>query len=131
MVRKPWEVNPETYAVCKSDLYMKSLDGKDAENIKFGSTLARDAHGGLRFDYQLANPPYGKEWKMDKDAIEAENERGHAGRFGAGLPRISDGQLLFLCYMLGKSKPQALGQPLLSHGHNLVRHRLILCHSVP
>ncbi len=103
------EVNPETYAVCKSDLYMKSLDGKDAENIKFGSTLARDAHGGLRFDYQLANPPYGKEWKIDQRAVEAEHERGHAGRFGAGLPRISDGQLLFLCHMLNRMKPREEG----------------------
>ncbi|MGA2703129.1 MAG: N-6 DNA methylase [Isosphaeraceae bacterium] len=103
------EVNPETYAVCKSDLYMKSLDGKDAENIKFGSTLARDAHGGLRFDYQLANPPYGKEWKIDQKGVEAEYERGHAGRFGAGLPRISDGQLLFLCHMLNRMKPKEEG----------------------
>ena len=103
------EVNPETYAVCKSDLYMKSLDGKDAENIKFSSTLARDAHGGLRFDYQLANPPYGKEWKIDQKAVEAEHERGHAGRFGAGLPRISDGQLLFLCHMLNRMKPREEG----------------------
>ena len=103
------EVNPETYAVCKSDLYMKSLDGKDAENIKFGSTLARDAHGGLRFDYQLANPPYGKEWKIDQKAVEAEHERGHAGRFGAGLPRISDGQLLFLYHMLNRMKPREEG----------------------
>jgi len=103
------EVNPETYAVCKSDLYMKSADGKDAENIKFGTTLARDAHGGLRFDYQLANPPYGKEWKIDQKAVEAEHERGHAGRFGAGLPRISDGQLLFLCHMLNRMKDREEG----------------------
>ncbi len=103
------EVNPETYAVCKSDLFMKSADGKDAENIKFGTTLARDAHGGLKYDYQLANPPYGKEWKIDQKAVEAEHERGHAGRFGAGLPRISDGQLLFLCHMLNRMKPREEG----------------------
>jgi type I restriction enzyme M protein len=59
------EVNSETFAVCKSDLYMKSVDGRDAENIKFGSTLANDQHATQRFDYLLANPPYGKEWKMD------------------------------------------------------------------
>src|SRR5271165_2708602 len=111
------EVNPETYAVCKSDLYMKSLDGKDAENIKFGSTLARDAHGGLRFDYQLANPPYGKEWKIDQKAVEAEHERGHGGRFGAGLPRISDGQLLFLCHMLNRMKPREEGGGAGRHRH--------------
>jgi type I restriction enzyme M protein len=72
-------------------------------------TLARDAHGGLRFDYQLANPPYGKEWKIDQKAVEAEHERGHGGRFGAGLPRISDGQLLFLCHMLNRMKPREEG----------------------
>jgi type I restriction enzyme M protein len=103
------EVNPETYAVCKSDLFMKSSDGNDAENILFGSTLAKDAHNGMRFDYQLANPPYGKEWKIDQKSVEAEHERGHGGRFGAGLPRISDGQLLFLCHMLNRMKPREEG----------------------
>jgi type I restriction enzyme M protein len=103
------EVNPETYALCKADLYLKSADGRDAENIVFGSTLARDAHAGRRFDYQLANPPYGKEWKMDQADVEREAERGYAGRFGAGLPRISDGQLLFLQHMLSRMKPPAEG----------------------
>ena len=98
------EVNPETFAVCKSDLYLKSADGKDAENIKFGSTLAHDQHAGSRFDYLLTNPPYGKEWKMDQAAVETEAERGYAGRFGAGLPRISDGQLLFLQHLLCRTK---------------------------
>jgi type I restriction enzyme M protein len=103
------EVNPETYALCKADLYLKSADGRDAENIAFGSTLARDAHAGRRFDYQLANPPYGKEWKMDQADVEREAERGAAGRFGAGLPRISDGQLLFLQHMLNRMKPPEEG----------------------
>ena len=98
------EVNPETFAVCKSDLYLKSSDGRDAENIKFGSTLSHDQHAGSRFDYLLTNPPYGKEWKMDQAAVEAEAERGYAGRFGAGLPRISDGQLLFLQHLLCRMK---------------------------
>jgi type I restriction enzyme M protein len=98
------EVNPETFAVCKSDLYMKSLDGRDAENIQFGSTLGNDRHADKHFDYLLSNPPYGKEWKMDKEKVEAEAERGYAGRFGAGLPRISDGQLLFLQHMLSRMK---------------------------
>jgi type I restriction enzyme M protein len=93
------EVNPETFAVCKSDLYMKSADGRDAENIAFGSTLSRDAHVNERFDYQLANPPYGKEWKKDQQAVEAEAEKEN-GRFSAGTPRISDGQMLFLQHML-------------------------------
>jgi len=103
------EVNPETYAVCKSDLYMKSADGSDAENVKFGSTLSRDLHADKRFDYQLANPPYGKDWKMDREAVEREAERGDAGRFGAGLPRISDGQLLFLQHMLSRMQPAEKG----------------------
>ncbi|MBN2251337.1 MAG: N-6 DNA methylase [Candidatus Altiarchaeota archaeon] len=98
------EVNPETFAMCKSDLYMKSADGKDAENIKFGSTLSNDRHKDRRFDYMLANPPYGKDWKRDQAAVEAEAERGYAGRFGPGTPRISDGQLLFLQHMLARMK---------------------------
>jgi len=103
------EVNPETYAVCKSDLYIKSADGRDAENVKFGSTLSNEGHAGQRFDYQLANPPYGKDWKMDREVVEREAERGHAGRFGAGTPRISDGQLLFLQHMLARMKPPDQG----------------------
>lgn len=97
------EVNPETFAVCKSDLYMKSIDGKDAENIKFGSTLSNDQHSDKTFDYLLANPPYGKDWKRDKDAVEAEVQRA-GSRFSAGTPRISDGQLLFLQHMLSRMK---------------------------
>jgi type I restriction enzyme M protein len=101
------EVNPETFAVCKSDLYMKSADGKDAENIAFGSTLSHDAHSAERFDYQLANPPYGKEWKRDQNAVLLEAEKGEKGRFVAGTPRISDGQLLFLQHMLSHmAKPE-------------------------
>ena len=96
------EVNPETFAMCKSDLYMKSPDVRDAENIKFGSTLSNDQHADKHFDYLLTNPPYGKEWKMDQAAIEAEAARGYAGRFGAGTPRISDGQLLFLQHLLAR-----------------------------
>ncbi len=102
------EVNPETFAVCKSDLYMKSADGKDAENIAFGSTLSNDAHPGEGFDYQLANPPYGKEWKKDQDAVETEASK-PGGRFSAGLPRISDGQLLFLQHMLSHMNPASKG----------------------
>src|SRR5258706_12307992 len=103
------EVNPETFAVCKSDLYMKSADGADADNIKFGSTLSRDRLADKRFDYLLANPPYGKDWKGNQDAVEAEHERGAAGRFSAGLPRISDGQLLFLQHMLSRMNPPEQG----------------------
>lgn len=103
------EVNPETFAICKSDLYMKSADGRDAENIVFGSTLSEDKHADKRFDYLLANPPYGKDWNRDKEKVEAEFERGTAGRFSAGLPRISDGQLLFLQQMLSRMKESARG----------------------
>jgi type I restriction enzyme M protein len=98
------EVNPETFAVCKSDLYMKSADGRDAENIMFGSTLRRDQHGNRRFDYMIANPPYGKDWKQDEEAVNEEAEKGANGRFPAGTPRISDGQMLFLQHMLTKMR---------------------------
>ncbi len=98
------EVNPETFAVCKSDLFMKSTDGRDAENIIFGTTLSNDLHGGRCFDYMIANPPYGKDWKRDEEAVVTEHERGASGRFGPGLPRISDGQLLFLLHMLAHMK---------------------------
>ncbi|MCZ7636544.1 MAG: type I restriction-modification system subunit M [Verrucomicrobia bacterium] len=103
------ESQPETFAVCKADLYMKSVDGRDADNIRFGSTLSDWQLGPRRYDYQCANPPYGKDWKLDQAAVEAEAERGHAGRFGAGLPRISDGQLLFLQHMLSRMKEPADG----------------------
>src|SRR5205809_2278457 len=98
------EVNPETWAVSKSDLFMKDPTGRDADNIAFGSTLSNDLHARIRFDYLIANPPYGKDWKRDEEAVTAEHERGAAGRFGPGLPRINDGQLLFLLHMLARAK---------------------------
>jgi type I restriction enzyme M protein len=98
------EVNPETWAVSKSDLFMKDPTGRDADNIAFGSTLSNDRHGSKTFDYLIANPPYGKDWKRDEDAVRAEHERGTSGRFAPGLPRISDGQLLFLLHMLAHGK---------------------------
>ncbi len=97
------EVNPETFAVAKSDLLIK---GENADNIKFGSTLSRDQLSVQTFDYMLSNPPYGKEWKKDQKEVENEAELGFQGRFGAGLPRISDGQLLFMQTMLAKMKPK-------------------------
>jgi type I restriction enzyme M protein len=104
------EVNPETFAVCKSDLFMKSIDGRDAEHIFFSSTLSNDRHRGHSFDYLIANPPYGKDWKRDEEAVRAEHDRGFAGRFGSGLPRVSDGQLLFLLHMMAhKKEPEAGG----------------------
>ena len=98
------EVNPETWAICKSDLFMKDPTGRDADNIAFGSTLSNDRHGAKAFDYLIANPPYGKDWKRDEDTVRAEHERGATGRFAPGLPRISDGQLLFLLHMLAHAK---------------------------
>ncbi len=104
------EVNPETWAVSKSDLFMKDPTGRDADNIAYGSTLSNDRHAGKTFDYLIANPPYGKDWKRDEDTVRAEHERSSAGRFGPGLPRISDGQLLFLLHMLAHAKnPQGGG----------------------
>ncbi len=98
------EVNPETWAVAKSDLFMKDPTGQDADNVAFGSTLSKDRHAGMNFDYLIANPPYGKDWKRDEEAVRTEHERGASGRFGPGLPRISDGQLLFLLHMLSHTK---------------------------
>jgi type I restriction enzyme M protein len=98
------EVNPETWAVSKADLFMKDPTGRDADNIGFGSTLSADKHAGVAFDYLIANPPYGKDWKRDEKAVREEHERGAGGRFAAGLPRISDGQLLFLLHMLAHAK---------------------------
>lgn len=98
------EVNPETWAMSKSDLFMKEPKGRDADNIAFGSVLSNDRHAKRAFDYLIANPPYGKDWKRDEDAVRAEHERGPAGRFAPGLPRISDGALLFLLHMLAHRK---------------------------
>ena len=99
------EVNPETYAVSKSDLFLNDPSGKDADRIAFGSVLSSPGHEGKTFDYLIANPPYGKDWKRDETEVKAEYEKGAAGRFQAGLPRISDGQLLFLQHMLSHVRP--------------------------
>ncbi|HKZ54784.1 MAG TPA: class I SAM-dependent DNA methyltransferase [Anaerolineales bacterium] len=98
------EVNPETWAVSKSDMLMLHPDGHDADNIESGSTLSNDKHAGKAFDYLITNPPYGKDWKRDEGAVRAEHARGSAGRFAPGVPRISDGQMLFLLHMLAHMK---------------------------
>ncbi len=100
------EVNAESYAICRSDMMLK---GQDASNIYFGNSFSDDGHAGMRFDYMLANPPFGVEWKKVKEAVEEEAKLGHAGRFGAGLPRINDGSLLFLQHMLFKMEAPAKG----------------------
>ena len=98
------EVNREIFAVVKSDLYITSEGGKDAKNIVLGNTLADDKHRGRGFDYMLANPPYGVKWEKVKTEVMAEAALGRNGRFEAGTPRISDGQLLFLQHMLSKMR---------------------------
>ncbi len=101
------ELNAETWAVCCSDLLLK---GQDPTNVVFGNSFSEDGHTGETFDYLLANPPFGVEWKKTKDEIETEHRtQGFDGRFGAGLPRISDGSLLFLQHMISKMKPASQG----------------------
>jgi type I restriction enzyme M protein len=101
------EVNSETYAVCKSDMLIKG-DDRDADNIKPESSFSKDGHPRSTFDYMLTNPPYGKDWKKEQRFISAEAAK-PGGRFSAGLPRISDGQLLFLQHMISKMKPVSEG----------------------
>ncbi|WP_319463791.1 class I SAM-dependent DNA methyltransferase [Micromonospora sp. RTP1Z1] len=95
------ELNGETYAICRSDMMLK---GGDPTKIAYGNSFSQDGHDAERFDYMLANPPFGVEWKKVENYIKAEAARGHAGRFGAGLPRINDGSLLFLQHMISKMK---------------------------
>ena len=96
------EINDETYAVCKSDMIIK---GENPDNIKPESSFSHDGFPDMTFDYILSNPPFGKDWNQDKGFIEEEYERGFSGRFGAGLPRIDDGQFLFLQHMISKMHP--------------------------
>lgn len=103
------ELNGQTYAICKADMLLKGEDperikGGDAEHNK-ASTLSNDEYAEEKFDYIISNPPYGVEWKKDKKAVDKEYERGFSGRFGAGLPRISDGQFLFIEHAISKFKP--------------------------
>jgi len=96
------ELNAETYAVCRSDMMLKD---QDASRIVYGNSFTEDGHQDQRFDYMLANPPFGVEWKKVADEVKAEHERkGFDGRFGAGLPRINDGSFLFLQHMISKMK---------------------------
>jgi type I restriction enzyme M protein len=97
------ELNDETYAVCRSDMMLK---GQDASHIKVGNSFNDDGHKGQTFDYCLANPPFGVEWKKVETDIRKEHDQlGFKGRFGAGLPRINDGSFLFLQHMISKMKP--------------------------
>jgi len=97
------ELNGESYAICKADMLIK---GQDISQIIHGNTLSDDGLPGKQFDYMLSNPPFGVEWKKIQKAIEKEHEeQGFDGRFGPGLPRVSDGSLLFLLHLISKMRP--------------------------
>ncbi|MDP2347859.1 MAG: class I SAM-dependent DNA methyltransferase [Gammaproteobacteria bacterium] len=94
------ELNPESYAICKADMLIK---GQDVSNIKLGNTLSNDQLYADRFDYMLSNPPFGVDWKkIEQDIIDEHMQKGFNGRFGPGLPRVSDGSLLFLLHLISK-----------------------------
>jgi type I restriction enzyme M protein len=96
------ELNDESYAICKADMLIK---GQDVANIVSGNTLSEDGHSHARFDYMLSNPPFGVEWKKVEKEVRKEYEsQGFNGRFGPGLPRVSDGSLLFLLHLLSKMR---------------------------
>ncbi|NKF24647.1 type I restriction-modification system subunit M [Solimonas marina] len=97
------ELNPESYAICKADMLIK---GQDITSIAFGNTLSEDGHHGQHFDYMLSNPPFGVEWKkVEKDVRKEREQQGFNGRFGPGLPRVSDGSMLFLLHLISKMRP--------------------------
>ena len=109
------ELNDQTFAICKADMLIK---GNNADFIKDGNTLSDDRFEGQTFDYILSNPPFGREWKNEKAKVEAEAKRGFAGRFGAGLPAASDGQMLFLMTALSKMKEPSQGGSRIAIIHN-------------
>ena len=101
------ELNPESYAICKADMLIK---GQDVANIICGNTLSADGLRGKQFDYMLSNPPFGVEWKNVENEIRKEaDDQGFSGRFGPGLPRVSDGSLLFLLHLISKMRPAVDG----------------------
>ena len=101
------ELNPESYAICKADMLIK---GQDIANIIFGNTLSNDGLNGKVFDYALSNPPFGVEWKkIEKEIRKEAEQQGYNGRFGPGLPRVSDGSLLFLLHLIAKMRPAVDG----------------------
>ncbi len=96
------EINPQSYAICKADMTVK---GQSVDAIFFGDTLINDGHAGATFSYGLSNPPFGVDWKKQQKAVTEEHtQRGYAGRFGAGLPRVSDGSMLFLMHLISKMR---------------------------
>ena len=104
------ELNPETYAIAKADTMIR---GGNPDNMALGSTLSKDGFEGYTFDYCISNPPFGIDWKGDQNAVKAEHELGENGRFGVGLPKISDGQLLF--QLNGLSKLKETGRMAIIH----------------
>lgn len=109
------ELNDQTFAICKADMLIK---GNDANFIKDGNTLSDDQFEGQKFDYIISNPPFGREWKNEKTKVEAEAKRGLAGRFGAGVPAVSDGQMLFLLTAISKMKEPSDGGSRIAIIHN-------------
>ncbi|MCH4193383.1 MAG: type I restriction-modification system subunit M [Butyrivibrio sp.] len=109
------EINDQTFAICKADMLIK---GNNADFIKDGNTLSEDQFEGQHFDYIISNPPFGREWKNEKAKVEAEAKRGFAGRFGAGLPSASDGQMLFLMTAISKMKDANEGGSRIAIIHN-------------
>ena len=113
------ELNPESYAICKADMLIK---GQDISNIKLGNTLSDDQLWNERFDYCLSNPPFGVDWKKIDTIIHKEHKKGYDGRFGPGLPRVSDGSLLFLLHLISKMNDNSRigiilnGSPLFTGG---------------
>ena len=96
------ELNPESYAICKADMLIK---GQDVASIKLGNTLSNDQLADKRFDFMLSNPPFGVEWKkVQKQITDEHTVKGFDGRFGPGLPRVSDGSLLFLLHLVSKMR---------------------------
>ena len=101
------ELNPESYAICKADMLIK---GQDVSNIKLGNTLSNDQLYSMEFDYMLSNPPFGVDWKKIEQEINDEHmQKGFDGRFGPGLPRVSDGSLLFLMHLISKLRDGSEG----------------------
>ena len=109
------EINDETFAICKADMLIK---GNDADKIRNGNTLSDDNFKGETFDYILSNPPFGREWKNDKKAVEDEAKLGAGGRFGAGLPAVGDGQMLFLQTAIAKMKDRSQDGSKIAIIHN-------------
>lgn len=110
------EFNPQTYAIAKADMLIK---GGSADNMKLGDTLSDDAFKGYHFDYIISNPPFGIEWKREQKAVEKEHEEGEAGRFGAGLPPVSDGQMLFTLNGVSKLKENGGRMAIIQNGSPL------------